>query len=131
MAGKIHARLMRPEHRVGCGLELRVTFPVAPQLKADVDVRIAPKVRPHSVGGEADRIRIPGARGGTAKAIHPVGRFRSDMDRQPRDFDMTSRWKRSFSDMMSCGMNSLSDMPLGCVCECRAQREHRGNCRDQ
>jgi hypothetical protein len=33
------------------------------------------------------------------------------MDR--RDFDIMSR-----------------DMPLGSVCACRAQREHRSNCRD-
>ena len=40
------------------------------------------------------------------------------MDR--RDFDITSRDTRS-----------LSDMPLGSICTCRAQREHRSNYRDR
>jgi hypothetical protein len=61
---------------------------VAPQLEADVDVRIAPKVRPHAVERKTDGIRIRGTRSGTAKAIHPVRRFRSDTDRRPRDFDV-------------------------------------------
>jgi len=61
---------------------------VAPQLEADVDVRIAPKVRPHAVQRKTDGIRIRGTRSGTAKAIHPVRRFRSDTDRRPRDFDV-------------------------------------------
>ena len=61
---------------------------VAPQLEADVDVRIAPKVRPHAVQRKTDGIRIRGTRSGTAKAIHPVRRIRSDTDRRPRDFDV-------------------------------------------
>ena len=69
-----------------------VTVIVAPHLEADVAVRIAPKVRPHRVGRKTDRIRISGARTGTATAIHPV-RFRSGTDRH--DFDITSRETRS------------------------------------
>jgi hypothetical protein len=92
---------------------------VALQLEADVDVRIAPKVRPHGVGRKTDGRRIRGARSETATAIHPVRRFRSDMDRRPGDFDMISR-----------GTRSLSDMPLGCICACRAQREDGSNSRD-
>ena len=91
-----------------------VTVIVAPHLEADVGVRIAPKVRPHCVGRKTDRIRISGARSGTATAIHPVRR--SGMDR--RDSDIMGRETR------------LSDVPLGSVCACRAQREHRSNCRD-
>ena len=94
-----------------------VTVIVAPHLEANVGVRIAPKVRPHGVGRKADGIRISGARTGTATAIHPVRRFRSGMD--GHDFDIMSRETRS-----------LSDVPLGSVCACRAQREHRNNCRD-
>ena len=99
---------------------------VAPQLEADVDVWIAPKVRPHAVERETDGIRIRGTRGGTAKAIHPVRRFRSDTDRQ------VASWfsQLDMIDMMSRKTRSLSDMPLGSVCACRAQREHRSNCRD-
>ena len=79
-----------------------VTEIVAPHLEADVAVRIAPKVRPHGVGRKTDRIRISGARTGTATAIHPVRRLRSGMDRH--DFDIMIRETRS-----------LSDMPLGSV----------------
>jgi len=71
-----------------------VTEIVAPHLEADVAVRIAPKVRPHGVGRKTDRIRISGARTGTATAIHPV-RFGSGMDRQPRDIDLMSRGTRT------------------------------------
>jgi hypothetical protein len=92
-----------------------VTVIVAPHLEADVGVRIAPKVRPHCVGRKTDRIRISGARRRTATAIHPVRR--SGMDR--RDSDIMSRETRI-----------LSDIPFGSVCACRAQREHRSNCRD-
>ena len=49
-----------------------VTEIVAPHLEADIAVRIAPKVRPRGVGRKTDRIRISGARTGTATAIHPV-----------------------------------------------------------
>ena len=49
-----------------------VTEIVAPHLEANVGVRIAPKVRPHGVGRKTHRIRISGARTGTATAIHPV-----------------------------------------------------------
>ena len=186
---------------------------VAPQLEADVDVRIAPKVRSHAVERKTDGIRIRGTRGGTAKAIHPVRRFRSDTDRWPRDFVKTGtrlrghcpmkarialqewslgvrgrpqaprlrralwgltaqrdranravqrtsphcdavrsetnvssaicRWLRikhktrrrrqvaswfsqlDMIDMMSRETRSLSDMPLGSICACRVQREHR------
>ena len=93
-----------------------VTVIVAPHLEANVGVRIAPKVRPHGVGRKTDRIRIGGPRTGTATAIHPV-RVRSGTDRH--DFSITSRETRS-----------LSDIPLGSVCACRAQHEHRSNCRD-
>ena len=96
-----------------------VTEIVAPHLEADVAVRIAPTVRPYA-WEEADGIRIPGARSRTAKAILPVRRFGSDMDRRPRDVDMMSR-----------GTRSVSDLPLGCVCARRAQRVHRSNCPDQ
>jgi hypothetical protein len=92
-----------------------VTVIVAPHLEANVGVRIAPKVWPHGVGRKTDRIRISGARTGTATAIHPVRR--SGMDR--RDSDIMSRETRS-----------LSDLSLGSVCAWRAQREHRSNCRD-
>ena len=95
-----------------------VTVIVAPHLEANVGVRIAPKVRPHGVGRKTDRIRISGARTGTATAIHPVRRFRSGTARH--DFDIMSRETRS-----------LSDLPRGSVCACRAQREHRSNCRNQ
>jgi hypothetical protein len=96
----------------------RVSGEVAPQHEADVAVRIAPTVRAHG-WEETDGIRISGARSGTAKAILPVRRFMSDMDRQPRDVDL-----------MSCGTRSPSDIPLGCVCACRAQREDCSNCLD-
>ena len=79
-----------------------VTVIVAHHLEADVGVRIAPKVRPHGVGRKTDRIRVGGARTGTATAIHPVRRFRSGMD--GNDFDTLSRETRS-----------VSDMPLGSV----------------
>jgi hypothetical protein len=59
---------------------------VATQLEADVDARIAPKVRPHAVEKKTDGIWIYGTRSGTAKAIHPVRRFRSDVDRQSDSF---------------------------------------------
>ena len=85
-----------------------VTVIVAPHHEADVGVRIAPKVRPHCVGRKTNGIRISGARTGTATAIHPVRR--SGMDR--RD-----------SDIMSRGRRSLSDLPLGSVCACCAQRK--------
>ena len=93
-----------------------VTEIVAPHLEANVGIRIAPKVRPNGVGRKTDRIRVGGARTGTATAIHPVRRFRSGMD--GNDFDTLSR------------ETSVSDLPLGSVCACRAQREHRCNCRD-
>ena len=94
-----------------------VTEIVAPHLEANVGIRIAPKVRPNGVGRKTDRIRVGGARTGTATAIHPVRRFRSGMD--GNDFDTLSRETRS-----------VSDLPLGSVCACRAQREHRSNCHD-
>src|SRR5215470_397512 len=78
-----------------------------PQVEADVEVRIAPPVRPHIVDRKTDGIRIGGERSGTTKAIHPVQRgFKNDTDRH--DFDI-----------MSC---ETTDMPLGSVCACRAQR---------
>jgi hypothetical protein len=49
-----------------------VTEIVTSHLEADVGVRIAPKVRPNGVGRKTDRIRISGARTGTATLIHPV-----------------------------------------------------------
>ena len=94
-----------------------VTEIVAPHLEANVGIRIAPKVRPNGVGRKTDRIRVGGARTGTASAIHPVRRFRSGMG--GHDFDTLSRETRS-----------VSHLPLGSVCACRAQCEHRSNCRD-
>src|SRR5262245_50772870 len=69
-----------------------VTEIVAPHLEANVGVRIAPKVRPHSTGRKTDGIRISGARGGTATLIHPVWRLRSAMD--GHDFGALSRETR-------------------------------------
>jgi hypothetical protein len=81
-----------------------------PQVEADVDVRITPAIRPHGVDRKTDGIWIRGKRSGTAKAIHPV--------------------QRRLKKIMSRETRSVSDMPAGSICACRAQCDHRSNCRD-
>ena len=110
VAGLSSAPRRRVDHLVGGSQQRLGESAPTPQVEADVNVRITPPVRPHGVDRKTDGIWIRGKRSGTAKAIHPV--------------------QRRLEKIMSRETRSVSDMPLGSVCACRAQREHRSNCRD-
>jgi len=80
-----------------------------PQVEADIDVRIAPPVRPHGVDRKTDGIWIRGKRSGTAKAIHPVQRRlkKNHESRNEKRFRHAG-WQHLH---MSCSVQSSQQLP--------------------